>query len=168
MDSKSKYIIYSVFDWLLSVGGSFSIILMNYISKDNSLGFKIGLGGVVLFVVGVFVCKGLYEKSYQKNMNEYLQQLAMETNADIKAEIQSKISKLEQTNTIYSRLIVLLPFALLYIATSLGAESMATLKATCGFVLLSLGSGSIFNVIKQPLKKEVSREKIVKKVESKK
>lgn len=167
MDSKSKYIIYSVFDWLLSLGGSISVILINYISKDNSIGFKIGFGGIVLFVITVFVCKGMYEKSYQDKMNMYLGQLASESDLEIKNEIKSKISKLEQANNIYSRVLMLLPFMILYFATSLGAESMESLKATCGFVILSLGSGSVFNVLKQPLKKEVSRDNIIKKVNKK-
>ena len=36
MSNKTKYLVYNILDWGLSVGGSAGVILYNYITPDNT------------------------------------------------------------------------------------------------------------------------------------
>lgn len=159
---KAKYIIYSLLDFGLTFGGAAGVIVYNYIAPDNSLGYKITLSGIILVVVLLFVAKYIFEKSYRQKYDTLLQQLAEATNETDKKAIAEAIEKHKITNNIYQRLTILLPFALLYVVTWLGATTLDSLKGTTGLILLTMGAGSIFNILKKPLKEKISLEKITK------
>lgn len=160
MSNKTKYLIYNILDWGLSVGGSAGVILYNYITPDNSLGFKLTFSGIVLLVTFLFVCKGIFEKQYQKVTNGLLENLASETDPDVKTQIKNEIAKHETKNDIYNRLVVLLPFVVLLIVCSLGADVMKDMQGTIGFIIISLGGGSVFNILKKPVKKQLNADKM--------
>lgn len=160
MSNKTKYLIYNILDWGLSVGGSAGVILYNYITPDNSLGFKLTFSGIVLLVTFLFVCKGIFEKQYQKVTNGLLENLASETDPDVKTQIKNEIAKHETKNDIYNRLVVLLPFVVLLIVCSLGADVMKDMQGTIGFIIISLGGGSVFNILKKPIKKQLNADKM--------
>ena len=71
MSNKTKYLVYNILDWGLSIGGSAGVILYNYITPDNSLGFKLTFSGIVLLVTFLFVCKGIFEKQYGRGVEKY-------------------------------------------------------------------------------------------------
>ena len=160
MSNKTKYLVYSILDWGLSVGGSAGVILYNYITPDNSLGFKLTFSGIVLLVTFLFVCKGIFEKQYQKVTNGLLENLASETDPDVKTQIKNEIAKHETKNDIYNRLVILLPFIVLLIVCSLGADVMKDMQGTIGFIIIALGGGSVFNILKKPVKKSLNADKM--------
>lgn len=163
MSNKTKYLVYNILDWGLSVGGSAGVILYNYITPDNSLGFKLTFSGIVLLVTFLFVCKGIFEKQYQKVTNGLLENLASETDPDVKTQIKNEIAKHETKNDIYNRLVVLLPLIVLLIVCSLGADVMKDMQGTIGFIIIALAGGSVFNILKKPVKKSLNAEKMHKK-----
>ena len=59
-------------------------------------------------------------------------------------------------------MMTLLPFAIIYIVTWLGAKSLASLQSTSGLILASMGVGSVFNILKKPLGEKISLAKIIK------
>ena len=163
MSNKTKYLVYNILDWGLSVGGSAGVILYNYITPDNSLGFKLTFSGIVLLVTFLFVCKGIFEKQYQKVTNGLLENLASETDPDVKMQIKNEIAKHETKNDIYNRLVILLPCIVLLIVCSLGADVMKDMQGTIGFIIIELGAGSVFNILKKPVKQSQNAEKMHKK-----
>ena len=160
MSNKTKYLVYNILDWGLSVGGSAGVILYNYITPDNSLGFKLTFSGIVLLVTFLFVCKGIFEKQYQKVTNGLLENLASETDPDVKMQLKNEIAKHETKNDIYNRLVILLPFIVLLIVCSLGADVMKDMQGTIGFIIITLGGGSVFNILKKPVKKSLNADKM--------
>ena len=62
---------------------------------------------------------------------------------------------------------ILLPFAILFIVTFLGATALSDLNGTVGLVLASMGAGSVFNVLKKPVKEKLDMEKLNNKVKNK-
>ena len=160
MSNKTKYLVYNILDWGLSVGGSAGVILYNYITPDNSLGFKLTFSGIVLLVTFLFVCKGIFEKQYQKVTNGLLENLASETDPDVKMQIKNEIAKHETKNEIYNRLVILLPFIVLLIVCSLGADVMKDMQGTIGFIIIALVGGSVFNILKKPVKKSLNADKM--------
>lgn len=162
MSLKGKYILYSILDYALSIGGTATIIVLNFIDKDSGLGYKLSLGGVVLVIALIFYCKGVFEKNYRRNYDTLLQQLAEALDTTAKEKISAKINELKIKNDIYQRITLLLPFAVLFIVTWLGAKSLEQLQASVGLILLSLGGGSIFNIIKKPTYDKLKLEKIIK------
>lgn len=167
MSDKAKYILYSILDFGLTFGGSAGVIVYNYITPTNSLGFKLTFTGIVLLVALVFTAKYIFEKHYQSKLDGYLQQLAMATDEAIKEEINKQISNHKIKNNIYQRLMILLPFGILYIVTFLGATALSDLNGTVGLILASMGAGSVFNVLKKPVKERLDMEKISKKAKAK-
>ena len=90
MSDKAKYILYSLLDFGLTFGGSSGVIVYNYITPTNSLGFKLTLTGITLFVVLLFTAKAIFEKSYRNKHDTLLQQLAEATDQEIKNGISKE------------------------------------------------------------------------------
>ena len=63
---------------------------------------------------------------------------------------QEEFEKHKMANLIYQRLMVILPFVVLFIVTWLGEVALANLRGTTGLILASIMIGSTFYVIKQP------------------
>lgn len=164
MNDKAKYILYTILDFGLTFGGSAGVIVYNYITPNNSLGFKLTFTGIVLLIALVLTAKTIFEKNYQRKLDQYLQQLATATDEATKSAINAEIEKHKIKNDIYQRLMVLLPFGILYIVTWLGATALSDLNGTVGLILASMGAGSVFNVIKKPVKERLDLAKITKKV----
>lgn len=163
MNDKVKYIIYTLLDFGLTFGGTAAVIVYNFITEDNSTGYKLGFGGVVLFVALLLTAKYMFEKSYRRKLDTYLQQLASATDAAVKETINEQIEALKVKNNIYERMMCLLPFAIVYIVTWLGSTALANLNSTTGLILASMGAGSVFNIIKKPLTDKISYEKLAAK-----
>ena len=162
MSLKGKYVLYSVLDYALSLGGTATIIVLNFIDKDNGIGYKLSLGGVVLVIALLFYCKGVFEKNYRRKHDTLLQQLAEAIDTEAKKKISAKINELKVTNEIYSRITLLLPFIVLFIVTWLGSMALSQLQASVGLILISLGGGSVFNILKKPTYEKMQLEKIIK------
>jgi len=165
MSDKAKYILYSILDFGLTFGGTAGVIVYNYITPTNSLGFKLTFTGIVLVVALLLTSKAIFEKRYREKYDTLLQQLAEATDDAQKTAISAEINKHKIKNNIYQRMMVLLPFAILYIVTWLGATSLENLNGTVGLILASMGAGSIFNIIKKPIGEKVSLQKITNKNE---
>lgn len=163
MSDKAKYILYSILDFGLTFGGTAGVIVYNYITPTNSLGFKLTFTGIVLVVALVLTSKAIFEKKYRAKYDTLLQQLAEATTDEAKKAISAEINKHKMKNNIYQRMMVLLPFAILYIVTWLGATSLESLNGTVGLILASMGAGSVFNIVKKPIGERVSLEKITRK-----
>jgi len=163
MSDKFRYIIFTICDFAFSLGGSSAVIVVNCISPDNSVGYKLTLSGIVLLVFLILTAKSLFEKSYRKKYDTLLQQLAEATSPEDKQSISLTLNAHKLKNDIYQRLMVLLPFAILYIVTWLGTTSLASLQSTVGLILASLSAGSVFSVIRKPLGEKLSLEKITRK-----
>lgn len=163
MSDKAKFILYSILDFGLTFGGSAGVIVYNYITPTNSLGFKLTLSGIILVIALVFTAKYIFEKNYQRKLDQYLQQLASATDQSVKEAINKEINKHKVKNNIYQRLMILLPFGILYVVTWLGAAALSDLNGTVGLILASMGAGSVFNIIKKPIKERLDLNKITKK-----
>lgn len=163
MSSKAKYIVCSLLDYLLTFGGTAGVIIYNYVSPANSAGVKISLTGIVLIIALLLTGKAMFEKNYQNKYNTLLQQLAEAADKDIKEGISKQIEAHKIKNNIYQRITMLLPFIILYIVTLLGAEMLNVLGGTVGLILLSMGAGSIFNIVKKPYKEKAMLNKTIQK-----
>lgn len=168
MTDKAQYILYSILDFGLTFGGTAGVIVYNYITPTNPLGYKLTLGGILLLIVLVFTAKAIFEKHYREKYDTYLQQLAEATDPDVKAEISDQINAHKMKNNIYQRLMVLLPFMVLYLCTWLGASAFENLQASVGLILVSMGVGSVFNVIKKPVRDRMKLAETTAKVSAKK
>lgn len=167
MTDKAQYILYSILDFGLTFGGTAGVIVYNYVTPTNPLGYKLTLGGIILLIALVFTAKAIFEKHYRQKYDTYLQQLAQATDEAVKAEISAQIEAHKMKNNIYQRLMILLPFMVLYLCTWLGASAFDNLQASVGLILVSMGVGSIFNVIKKPVKERLDLAKTTAKAQSK-
>ena len=163
MSYKSQYITFSILDLALTFGGSAAIIVYNFLA-ENSNKYKITLSGIVLIIALIFTAKAIFEKHYRDKLDSYLQQLARSTDNEVKEAISKKIDKLKMEQNIYSRLIIILPFFVVYLISYLGAVELDKLNGCTGFVMLSLVAGGVFNVIKKPAYDKYQLEKITKSV----
>lgn len=148
--AKKKYITYSVLDFLLTFGGSGAVILYNYLVPDTSMGYKLSLTGIILFIAVLFTAKAIFEKHFREKLDTMLQQLAEATDAEVKQVISEDINKHKVKNSIYQRLMLLLPFIVLVFVTTVAMKWLAELRASAGLILVSMGAGSVFNVLKKP------------------
>lgn len=162
MSTKAKYWLFNILDFCTTYGGTAGAIIVNYVS-ENSAKYKITFTGIILVVAMIFTCKHIFEKSYRDKLDTYLQALANATDANVKSEISKNIDSLRMKNDVYQRALLLMPFAIIYVLTYLGAKEMNSLRGTTGLVLVSLGVGSTFNVLKKPLCNQLKIEKITKK-----
>jgi hypothetical protein len=163
MTDKAQYILYSILDFGLTFGGTAGVIVYNYITPTNPLGYKLTLGGIILLIALVLTAKAIFEKHYREKYDTYLQQLAEATDPDVKQQLSDKINAHKIKNDIYQRLMILLPFMVLYLCTWLGASAFENLQASVGLILVSMGIGSIFNIIKKPVRDRMSLAKITEK-----
>ena len=136
--------------------------LCNYISPQNSVGFKISFTGIILIVALIFFMKASFEKHYREKHDNLLQQLAQATDPETKSKINDKINEHKIKNNIYQRLMLLLPFIVLFIVSWFGQLALGSLRGTVGLILVSLSAGSVMNIIKKPLKEKLDLEKITK------
>ncbi len=164
MSHKTKYLIYAILDFGLTFGGTAGVIIYNYITPTNSFGFKLTFTGIVLVIALLLFAKSTFEKQYQNKINALLQQLASATDETVKSEINKKIEHHKTSNYIYQRLMALMPFVILYMVSWFGSQSLSSLQGTVGLILMSLGAGSVFNVLKKPEYEKLQLEKITKKV----
>lgn len=167
MSAKTKYVWCNILDFVFTYGGSAGLIVLNYVSANSSK-YKLTITGIMLVVAMVFTCKHIFEKSYRAKMDMYLQALASTTDADEKKEINDNIDSLKMKNSIYNRVIILMPFMILYIVSYLGEIELHNLRYTTGLLLATLGIGGVFNVIKTPYYEQAQLDKIRKKVLKKK
>lgn len=159
---KKKYIIYSVFDFVLTFGGSGAVILYNYLVPDTSMGYKLSLTGIILFIAVLFVAKAMFEKSYRTKLDTMLQQLAEATDAAVKTVITEDIRKHKVKQSIYERLMLLLPLIVLVFVTTVAIKWLEDLRASAGLILASMGGGSVFNVLKKTQGEKVQMQKYLK------
>lgn len=160
MTNRGKYLLCNIFDWALTWGGTAAVIVANYLEPYNPLPYKLTLTGIILVVALIFVGKANFERSYRKKYDNLLQQLAYVTNADDKEAINKKIEQLKIQNTVIDRVIMILPFVVVYVVTKLADYLLVSLGATAGLIIVSMGAGSIFNVVKQPYYDKAALEKI--------
>lgn len=163
MSLKAKYVLYTLLDFALTFGGTGAIIVYNYITPGNSLGYKLSFGGIVLVVALLLSCKTIFQKTYRRKFDNLLQSLALASTDADKQAISKKINELKRKNDVYDRLTMLLPFAILYVVTWLGSVQLKELNSTVGLILASMGGGSVFNVLKKPVAEEIQVQKITKK-----
>lgn len=159
-----KYILYSVLDFLFTFGGSGAVIVYNYVVPDSTLGYKLSLTGIILFVAMILAAKAMFEKHYREKLDCYLQQLAEATDPAVKSVISEEINKHKIKNSIYERLMLLLPFIVLVFVTTVAVRWLQDLRASAGLILAAMGVGSIFNVLKKPQGEKVRMAKMMKKV----
>lgn len=164
MTDKAQYILYSILDFGLTFGGTAGVIVYNYVTPTNPLGYKLTLGGIILLIALVLTAKAIFEKHYREKYDTMLQQLAEATDPAIKQEISDKINQHKIKNNVYQRLMLLLPFMVLYLCTWLGATAFENLQASVGLILVSMGIGSVFNIIKKPVKERMDLAKITSNV----
>ena len=167
MTDKAQYILYSILDFGLTFGGTAGVIVYNYITPTNPLGYKLTLGGIILLIALVLTAKSIFEKHYREKYDTMLQQLAEATDPAVKQEISDKINEHKIKNNVYQRLMLLLPFMVLYLCTWLGATAFENLQASVGLILVSMGVGSVFNVIKKPVRERLNLAKTTAKAQSK-
>ena len=167
MTDKAQYILYSILDFGLTFGGTAGVIVYNYITPTNPLGYKLTLGGIILLIALVLTAKAIFEKHYREKYDTMLQQLAEATDPAVKQEISDKINEHKIKNNVYQRLMLLLPFMVLYLCTWLGATAFENLQASVGLILVSMGIGSVFNVIKKPVRERMNLAKTTAKAQSK-
>lgn len=167
MTDKAQYILYSILDFGLTFGGTAGVIVYNYITPTNPLGYKLTLGGIILLIALVLTAKAIFEKHYREKYDTMLQQLAEATDPAVKQEISDKINEHKIKNNVYQRLMLLLPFMVLYLCTWLGATAFENLQASVGLILVSMGVGSVFNVIKKPVRERMNLAKTTAKAQSK-
>lgn len=148
--AKKKYITYSVLDFVLTFGGSGAVILYNYLVPDTSMGYKLSLTGIILFIAVLFTAKAIFEKHFREKLDTMLQQLAEATDPEVKTVISEDINKHKVKNSIYQRLMLLLPFIVLVFVTTVAMKWLEDLRASAGLILVSMGAGSVFNVLKKP------------------
>lgn len=160
MSNRGKYLLFNILDWCLTWGGTAAVIVVNYLEPYNPLPYKLTLSGIILVVALIFVGKANFEKSYRKKYDNLLQQLAYVTNVDDKEAINKKIEQLKIQNSIIDRVIMILPFVVVYIVTKLADYLLVSLGATAGLIIVSMGAGSIFNVVKQPYYDKAALEKL--------
>ena len=115
MTDKAQYILYSILDFGLTFGGTAGVIVYNYITPTNPLGYKLTLGGIILLIALVLTAKAIFEKHYREKYDTMLQQLAEATDPAVKQEISDKINEHKIKNNVYQRLMLLLPFMVLYL-----------------------------------------------------
>lgn len=163
---KVLYLVFSILDFGLTFGGTAGVIVWNYV-EENSQSYKLTLSGIILTIALFFTAKHMYEKHYQRTLDNYLQDLASATDANVKTEINKKINVLKRKQDIYDRLMVIMPFAIVYMITWLGEQSLANLNATSGLIICSLTGGSIFDILKKPYLERYKREKVEYKVQKK-
>lgn len=162
MGDKAKYITLSVFDFLFTLGVPLGVIIYNYVVPTTTLGYKITLSGIVILVTAVFTAKAMFEKSFRSKYDTMLQQLAEATDESAKNAISEAINRHKTKNRIYQRLMVLLPFVILYAVTWFGAVSLDALRGSVGFILTGLAAGSVFNITKKPIGDRIALQKIIK------
>lgn len=167
MTDKAQYILYSILDFGLTFGGTAGVIVYNYVTPTNPLGYKLTLGGIILLIALVLTAKAIFEKHYREKYDTMLQQLAEATDPAVKQEISDKINEHKIKNNVYQRLMLLLPFMVLYLCTWLGATAFENLQASVGLILVSMGVGSVFNVIKKPVRERMNLAKTTAKAQSK-
>lgn len=167
MTDKAQYILYTILDFGLTFGGTAGVIVYNYVTPTNPLGYKLTLGGIILLIALVLTAKAIFEKHYREKYDTMLQQLAEATDPAVKQEISDKINEHKIKNNVYQRLMLLLPFMVLYLCTWLGATAFENLQASVGLILVSMGVGSVFNVIKKPVRERMNLAKTTAKAQSK-
>jgi small-conductance mechanosensitive channel len=163
MTDSAKYWLFNLLDFGITFGGTAGVIVYNYIVPTNPLGFKLTLTGIILVVALVLYAKAVFEKSYRKKYDLYLQQLAEATTDEDKQAIKRALEKHKTMNNVYQRLVILLPFLILFVVTWLGEVSLGNLRGTTGLILLSLTGGSVFYVIKQPFYERMKLAQVTKK-----
>lgn len=163
MTYKTKYLISNILDFVFTFGGSALIVGINYVSKSTSK-YKLAITGIMMIIALVFTAKHIFEKGYRDKMDMYLQALASTNNTEEKQQIEKEIDSLKMKNNIYNRILIILPFAILYIVAYMGEKELYQLRSTTGLMMTTLGIGSIFNVIKQPMYEKMKIENIRKKV----
>lgn len=162
-EARKKYLVFSIFDFLFTFGGSATVILYSYLVPDTSMGYKLSLTGIILFVAVLFVAKAMFEKHFREKLDTMLQQLAEATDPTVKKVITEEINAHKVKNNIYQRLMLLLPFIVLVFVTTVGIRWLEDLRASTGLILISMGIGSVFNVLKKPQGDKVKMEKYLKK-----
>ena len=162
MTNKSKYFTFSVLDFALTFGGPLAIIIFNYVDENTSQ-YKITLTGIILIIGLLFVAKSVFEKHYRDKLDILLQNLAKSDNAEVKEGINKEIDKLKMEQNIYSRITLMLPFVCIYAISYFGEVELHALNGCVGLVLIFLGSGSVFNVIKRPAYEKWQYDKLEKK-----
>lgn len=164
MTNKGKYILYSVLEYLLTFGGTGAIVVFNYISPDTSTGYKLSFTGILLILVMVMVAKKMFEQSYQNKMNNYLQALATATDSSVKQQISADIDTLKTANMAYQKITTLLPLALMLVCCYLAIDYLEELTGVLEACLISMGGGSVFSVMKAPLKDKIVTENAMAKI----
>lgn len=159
---KVKFWLFTIFDFAFTFGGSAGVIVYNYITPTNTLGYKLTLGGVLLVIALLFTAKAIFEKRFRGKYDELLQALANARTDDDKDAINKAIDKHKIANYVYNRLMILLPFIVLFVVTWLGANALENLHSSVGLVLSSLTAGSVFNILKRAPAERLSLAKITK------
>lgn len=162
MTDKAKYLVCNILDYAFTYGGTAGVIIYNYVSPTNSMPFKISLTGIILVVALIFYMKASFEKHYREKHDNLLQQLAEATEPEAKKKISEKINEHKIKNNIYQRLMLLLPFIVLFVVSWFGQVMLSSLRGTVGLILISLSAGSVMNVIKKPIKEKIDLAKITK------
>ena len=164
MSSKGKYILYTLLEYALTFGGTGAVIVLNYITPDTSIGYKLSFTGVLLVLVMVLTAKTMFEHTYQNKMNDYLQALAATSDTAVKTEINESIEKLKVANQVYEKITTLLPLALMLVCCYLAIDYLKELTSVLEACLISMGGGAVFSVMKAPLKDKIVQETALKKI----
>lgn len=159
MSNRAKYALFATLDFALTFGGPGAVIALHLLDNTRPASYRASLSVVVVVIAAILSAKAIFEHGYRRKYDNLLQQLAMAMDAETKERVAASINALKTANTVYARIVELLPFAILYVVSWLGEQSLASIHATCGLILVSMGAGTVFGVIKCPIGDKAAAEK---------
>ena len=162
-----KYNLMNIADILFTYCEPAGIVLYNLITPNNTNGFKLAFGGVVFGVLLVIVAIRMFKHSYDNKYKILMEQLAVETDDAVKAQLKAEIDKQKIYINAIDRINACSPFIVLTLVCFLGNTTLSSIAGTSGLITVGLLTGSVFNVWKKQYQGEAKTEKIRKKLSKK-
>lgn len=159
-----KYNIMNIVDILFTYCEPAAIVLYNLITPNNTAAFKLAFGGVVFGVLLVIVAIRLFKNSYDNKYKILMEQISMETDPEIKAQLRAELDKQKVFINAIDRITACSPFLVLTIVCLFGDTVLSNIAGTSGLITLGLITGSVFNVWKKQYQGEVQTERARKKL----
>lgn len=162
-----KYNIMNIVDILFTYCEPAAIVLYNLITPNNTAAFKLAFGGVVFGVLLVVVAIRLFKNSYDNKYKILIEQISMETDMEVKAQLKAKLDKQKIYINAIDRINACSPFLVLTIVCLFGNTVLGNIAGTSGLITLGLVTGSVFNVWKKQYQGEAQTEKARRKLAKK-
>lgn len=137
----------------------YTFVIENLMNKEITWYAKLGVSGIFVLVILIFVCIFIINNLFIKRAKYYEEMSIKEIDLEKRAEYIKKWNSVEKYHTLFKQCLILVVFICLTLLISLLETKLLALRGTMITICISFGVGTGFNFVYKDIEQKQKASK---------